>query len=194
MKRSMGMADRRFVVSSTSLGDLSVVERLPIADARGFLSRLYCRDTMSQIGFTDPIAQINQTLTRTKGTVRGLHFQRPPHAEDKMVICLRGEVLDVAVDLRVSSPTFLQWHAQNLSADNGLALFIPKGFAHGFQALTNDCELLYLHTAKYEPAAEGALNALDPALGIEWPLPLAEMSARDRSHPLIDADFGGFES
>lgn len=187
------MADPRFVASETSLAGLTVVERTRIEDERGFLSRLYCRNALEQIGFTDPIAQINQTLTRARGTVRGLHFQRPPHAEDKLVSCLRGEVFDVAVDLRAGSPTLLQWHAERLSAANGLGLLIPKGFAHGFQALTDDCELLYLHSAMYQPDAEAALNALDPALAIDWPLPVTEMSARDRGHPMLGAEFAGID-
>ena len=185
------MADRRFEVSDTPLEGLKVVRRRRIGDSRGFLSRLYCREELSEIGFGAAIAQVNQTLTRTRGTVRGLHFQRPPHAEDKLVICLRGEVFDVAVDLRSGSPTLLHWHAERLSAENELALFIPKGFAHGFQSLTADCELLYLHSASFAPEAEDALNAFDPALAIEWPLPMSEMSARDRGHPFLGRDFDG---
>ena len=188
------MADARFVLTATPIAGLTAVQRTWIEDERGFLSRLYCRDALAAIGFTDPIAQINQTLTRAKGTVRGLHFQQPPHAEDKLVSCLRGEVFDVAVDLRAGSPTFLSWHAERLSGENGLGLFIPRGFAHGFQALSDDCELLYLHTAAYAPEAEAGLNALDPRLAIDWPLPVTEMSARDRSHPFVDDDFAGIAS
>ena len=185
------MAERRFAASATPLAGLMRVERSRIEDERGFLSRLYCREELAGIGLAEPVAQINQTLTRACGTVRGLHFQNPPHAEDKFVSCLRGEVFDVAVDLREGSPTFLHWHAERLSAGNGLSLYIPKGFAHGFQAMTEDCELLYLHTAAHVPPAEGALNALDPVLGIAWPLPVAHLSARDRGHPFVDAGFVG---
>lgn len=191
MKRRAWMGEPRFAAAATPLSGLMRVERRRIEDERGFLSRLYCRDELAGIGFAEPIAQINQTLTRVRGTVRGLHFQRPPHAEDKLVSCLRGEVFDVAVDLRAGSPTFLAWHGERLSADNGVSLYIPKGFAHGFQAMTDDCELLYLHSAAYAPEAEGALNALDPALAIAWPLPVADMSARDRGHPMVGADFAG---
>ena len=188
------MAERRFTATATGLAGLMVVRRQRIEDARGFLSRLYCQEELAEIGFTEPVVQINQTVTRAPGMVRGLHFQRPPHAEDKLVSCLRGEVYDVAVDLRAGSPTLRQWHAERLSAENGLSLFIPKGFAHGFQALTDDCELLYLHTASYAPEAEGAVNALDPALAIDWPLPVTEMSPRDRGHPLLDDDFAGIDA
>jgi dTDP-4-dehydrorhamnose 3,5-epimerase len=143
------------------------------------------------VGFTKQIAQINHTLTRRKGVVRGLHFQYPPHAEMKIVSCLRGEIYDVAVDLRVGSPTFLHWHAEVLSAENRRSLMIPEGFAHGFQALTNDCEIIYLHSTLYQPAAEGALNATDPLLAIAWPLEITEMSDRDRNHPLLSDEFKG---
>lgn len=185
------MAEARFASSTTPLDGLTRVERRRIEDARGFLSRLYCRDALAEVGLAEPIAQINHSLTRMRGAVRGLHFQHTPHAEDKLVSCLRGEVFDVAVDLRAGSSTFLQWHAERLSADNGAALYIPKGFAHGFQTMTENCELLYLHTAAYAPDFEGALNVLDPALGIEWPLPVADLSARDREHPLLTPDFRG---
>ena len=185
------MAEARFAVSATALEGLKRVGRRRIEDRRGFLARLYCRDELAAIGFAEPIAQINHTSTRTRGTVRGLHFQHPPHAEDKLVSCLRGEVFDVAVDLRAGSPTFLRWHAERLSADNGVALYIPKGFAHGFQTMTDDCELLYLHTAPHAAEAEGALNALDPALAVDWPLPVADLSERDRGHPMIAPGFAG---
>jgi dTDP-4-dehydrorhamnose 3,5-epimerase len=191
MRRVRDMAERRFIASETPLAGLMRVQRTRIEDERGFLSRLYCRDELARLGLADPIVQINHTVTRAKGMVRGMHFQRPPHVEDKLVSCLRGEVLDVAVDLRAGSPTLLKWHGERLSAENGASLFIPKGFAHGFQALTDDCELLYLHTAAYASDSEGALNPLDPALSIEWPLAVTAMSARDRAHPPLDAAFTG---
>ncbi len=181
----------RFAIHDTPLAGLKLVERQRLGDARGFLSRLYCRDELAAAGFGRPVVQINQTLTQQPGTVRGMHFQHPPHAEDKYVSVLRGEVLDVAVDLRRGSPTLLRWHGETLSADNGRSLFIPAGFAHGFQTLSEDCELLYLHTQAYAPGAEGGLDPLDPRLGIAWPRPVTEMSARDRAHARLDADFTG---
>lgn len=138
-----------------------------------------------------PIVQINHTLTRLKGTVRGMHYQLPPYAEIKMVSCLHGEVFDVAVDLRKGSPTFLQWRGEVLSAANRRSLLIPEGFAHGFQALSGDCELVYLHTASHRPDAEGGLNVMDPALAIAWPLAIGEVSERDGNHKLIEKDFQG---
>jgi dTDP-4-dehydrorhamnose 3,5-epimerase len=183
----------RFELTATPIAMLVRIQRAAIEDERGFLSRLYCAEEFAGTGFT-AIAQVNHTLTRRKGTVRGMHYQLPPHAEAKLVNCLRGEVFDVAIDLRQGSPTFLQWHAEVLSAANRRSLLIPEGCAHGFQALTDDCELLYLHSALFRPDAERALNVADPRLAIAWPLAIAEMSERDRGHPLLAADFRGIES
>lgn len=153
--------------------------------------RLFCSRELGAIGLAKPIDQINHSITRGKGSVRGLHFQYPPHAETKIVSCLRGKVFDVAVDLRAGSPTFLRWHGVELSPEGCNAFFIPEGFAHGFQALEDDSELLYLHTEAYDQAAEGALNAEDPKLGISWPLAVTGLSDRDRAHPHLDAAFRG---
>lgn len=181
----------RFDFIATPLNGLKLVQRKAIEDHRGFISRFYCIDEFAEIGIQKPIAQINHTLTRKKGTVRGLHFQHPPYAETKVVSCLRGEIFDVAVDIRSGSPTFLQWHGEILSAENRRSMLIPEGFAHGFQALTQDCELIYLHTAAYQPEAEGALNAADTRLSITWPLLIDDLSERDRNHPFISQEYQG---
>ena len=181
----------RFDFISTPLSGLTLVQRKAIEDHRGFLSRFYCAEEFRAAGITKPIAQINHTLTRKKGAVRGLHFQHPPYAEVKLVSCLHGEIFDVAVDLRRGSPTFLHSHGEILSVTNRKSLLIPEGYAHGFQALTEDCELIYLHTATYHPEAEGALNVADPKLDIAWPLPIDDLSERDRNHPFIKSDFRG---
>ena len=120
-----------------------------------------------------------------------MHFQRSPHAETKMVSCLRGEVFDVAVDLRQASPTFLHWHGEILSEANNLSLIIPEGFAHGFQALSADCELLYCHTAAYAPQAEDGVNARDETLAIAWPIAITEISDRDAALPHVTAGYNG---
>lgn len=122
-----------------------------------------------------------------------MHLQQSPHAEMKLVICLRGAVWDVAVDVRKGSPTLLHWHAETLSAENMRAVLIPEGFAHGFQALSDDCELLYLHSAPYVAEAEYGLNPLDPALAISWPQAITEISDRDGKHPPVVADFKGLQ-
>ena len=175
----------------TPLSGLYLVTRTPITDERGYLSRLFCASELASFGWVQPIAQINQTRTQLCGTVRGLHYQRPPYAEIKLVTCLRGEVWDIAVDLRPASPTYLKWHAQLLSPENGHSLLIPQGFAHGFQALTDDVEMLYCHSASYNKASEGGLHPEDPCLAIAWPLPVRGLSARDASHALIHSNFEG---
>jgi dTDP-4-dehydrorhamnose 3,5-epimerase len=186
------MAQFRFV--DTSLRGLIVVQRQLADDSRGFFSRFFCAEEFAAAGWVGPLAQINHSLTRTAGSVRGLHFQHPPHSEFKLVSCLHGEIFDVAVDLRRSSPSFLQWHAEILSAGNRRSLLIPGGFAHGFQALTEACELLYLHSAPYRASAEGGLNAVDPGLAIAWPLPVGERSARDSALTFIGPEFAGVET
>lgn len=181
----------RFDFLPTPLAGLMVIHRQLHEDARGLFVRLFCAEEFREIGLSRPIAQINHSVTRQKGAVRGLHFQYAPHAETKIVSCLKGKVFDVAVDLRRGSPTFLRWHGEVLSANNRQALHIPEGFAHGFQTLEEDSELLYLHTDYYDPTAEGALNVNDPRLDIAWPLPIAELSERDRGHPFISEEFVG---
>lgn len=181
----------RFDILDTPLAGLMVLQRKPIGDHRGFLERLFCVEDLHSLLFEQRIMQINHTLTTQQGTVRGLHFQMPPHAEIKFVSCLRGKVFDVAVDIRQGSSTFLEWHAEMLSADNHRTLMIPQGFAHGFQALTDDCQMLYFHTALYQSAAEAGLHVLDPMIGIRWPLPIVDLSTRDASHAPLAHDFDG---
>jgi dTDP-4-dehydrorhamnose 3,5-epimerase len=183
--------NRRFDFISTPLADLTVLQRKPLGDTRGYLERMYCADELAELLGKRHVTQINHTHTVARGTVRGMHYQQPPHAETKLVSCLKGEVFDVTVDLRHNSPTFLNWHGEILSADNHRTLLIPEGFAHGFQTLSDDCEMLYLHTHAYHAEAEGGLRADDPQLNIRWPLPLAGLSSRDAAHPLLDKGFTG---
>jgi dTDP-4-dehydrorhamnose 3,5-epimerase len=189
----MTTASTRLSCSSTPLAGLTVIERRRREDARGAFGRLFCADELADAGLTMPIAQINESITRRRACIRGLHFQHPPHTETKLVMCIVGEIFDVAVDLRRGSPTFLRWHAEQLSEANGRSLFIPAGFAHGFQTLTEDCRLVYLHSARYAPDSESGLSATDPALRIDWPLPVGELSPRDANHPALRADFSGLD-
>ena len=182
---------QRFVVNGTPLAGLCVLQRQPLRDSRGFLERIYCAEELAPLTRDRAIVQINHTHTAARGTVRGMHYQLPPHAETKFVSCLRGEVFDVAVDIRAGSPTFLQWHGEKLTGDNHKTLLIPEGFAHGFQALSEDCEMLYFHTMAYDPTAECGLNANDPRLAICWPLTVGGQSLRDLDHPLVDRLFAG---
>jgi dTDP-4-dehydrorhamnose 3,5-epimerase len=181
----------RFSVTDLPLAGLKLVERRHLGDSRGFLARLFCAEELTGAGWTKPVMQINHTRTVRQGTVRGLHFQRPPNAEMKLVSCIRGEVWDVAVDVRADSPTFLHWYATHLSPENRLALLIPEGFAHGFQALTDDVELLYCHSVTHNSSAEAGLNPRDARLAIAWPLAITEISAKDAGHPLIETGFEG---
>jgi dTDP-4-dehydrorhamnose 3,5-epimerase len=184
----------RFLVQASKLAGLQVITRQPIVDARGWFERAYCADTFAELGITKTISQINRSFTAQKGSVRGMHFQTAPFAETKFVSCLRGEVFDVAVDLRMGSTTFLEWHGEILSADNQRSLLIPDGFAHGFQTLSADCEMLYLHTQKFDPASSSGFNPVDPRLAICWPLPITEtteMSDGDRHRPMMLPTFEG---
>ena len=181
----------RFDILPTTLEGLKVLRRKPVSDSRGFLERMFCAQEFAPILGEKTITQINRTLTGKCGSIRGMHFQSAPHAETKFVTCLRGEVFDVVVDVRNNSPTFLHWHGELLTQDNHATLLIPEGFAHGFQTLSSDCEMLYFHTAAYHADSGGALNAQDPRLAIKWPMAITEQSERDKSHAAITADFNG---
>jgi dTDP-4-dehydrorhamnose 3,5-epimerase len=181
----------RFDFLPTSIGGLTVLQRKPLKDQRGYLERIFCSDELQTIITRRVIIQINRTYTKKRGTVRGMHFQYPPNSEMKLVSCLKGEIFDVAVDVRQGSPSFLRHHSEILSEANCKTMVIPEGFAHGFQALTDDCELLYLHTAEYSPNSECGLNTEDPLLSIPWPLKITELSTKDLNHSMLTSDFKG---
>lgn len=183
--------DQAVNLNATPLSGVYVAESPATADHRGALMRLYCEHELAPALGARRIVQINHTRTHAVGAVRGMHLQYPPHAEMKFVRCLKGRVWDVAVDLRARSPTFLKWHAEELSPENGRMMIIPEGCAHGFQVLEADSELLYLHTASYTPASEGGFSCHDRMLDIRWPLPVTDLSARDASHLTIATDFPG---
>lgn len=183
----------RFVLQKTPIEDLLVIERQRLGDHRGFLERIFCIETLSEFLVNKSVRQINFTYTKKRGSVRGLHFQYPPHGETKIITCTKGEIWDVAVDLRKESKTFLKYHAVRLSENNPQSYFIPEGFAHGFQALTSDCQMIYLHTSDYKPESEGALNALDPRILINWPEDITERSERDENHAFLTEEFLGLE-
>ena len=180
-----------FQIEETPLQGLKVIQRQPRIDSRGRFARAFCSEELLAAGWTTPVMQINHSMTNEVGSVRGLHYQKPPKAEKKMVLCLRGRVWDVAVDLRSNSATFFSWHAEELSAENNRAMMIPEGFAHGFQVLEKESELLYLHSEQYSPQQEEGLSPLDPRLSIPWPLPIAEMSNRDRGFPILTDKYKG---
>ena len=182
------------LAGKTEIAGLCLAVSRQLSDERGEFARLFDADMLAPVHAARPIVQVNRSVTRQVGSVRGLHFQGTPALEAKWVRCLRGRVLDVAVDLRRGSPTFLRHFAVELSPDQAGALFIPEGCAHGFQVLEPDSELLYLHTAPYSPEHEGGLRFDDPLLGIEWPLPPVGLSARDLSHPLLTPAFEGLSA
>lgn len=160
-------------------------------DDRGSFSRVFCKKELTPLETS--FVQINHSVTKQKGTVRGLHFQYPPYSEIKMVKCIKGKVLDVIVDLRKNSPTFLQKHYEELSDKNMNMIYIPKGFAHGFQTLEDDTELLYFHSEFYTDKKEGSLNIFDPILDIKLPLEISNISDKDKNNSFIDKNFEGIE-
>ncbi len=178
-------------IFQTPLQDSFVLEPEPFVDDRGTFSRIFCQQELKQIGHEKPIVQVNHSLTRTKGALRGMHFQYPPKAEIKIVKCLRGSVFDVIIDLRRDSPNFLRWYGEILSAENLKMMYIPEGFAHGFQTLEDNSELLYLHTEFYSPELEEGVRYDDPRINISWMVEVTDISARDQNHPLLSRDFEG---
>ena len=181
----------RFEITSIPLAGLKILKRKRLGDHRGYLTRLFDAEELAEIGWLGLIAQVNETGTAASGTIRGFHYQNPPFSEAKLISVTQGAVLDIAVDIRKGSPTFLQYHAVELTADNDLSYLLPQGFAHGYQALTPDVRMVYIHSAPYRAEAEAGLNVLDSRLAIAWPLPVANLSARDRNFPILSDDFQG---
>ena len=170
----------------TILNGSFTIQLDPINDERGWFARYFCKKEFSTIGHNKEWVQMNHSFSLKKGTLRGMHFQKPPHSEVKLVRCIQGSVFDVIIDLRKDSPTFLKWFGTELSAENKLMMYIPEGFAHGFQTLEDNSGLLYMHTAYYSPEAESGLRYNDPLVNISWPLEISEISMRDNSHDLLE--------
>ena len=173
--------------NETSLPGVFHIDMQPIEDSRGYFSRFWCRKELQDHGLDFEVAQINTSFSASAGTLRGLHYQRDPYGEAKFVACTRGSVFDVAVDVRPNSPNYLQWFGIELTADNDRLLFIPAGFAHGYQVLEDSTKLLYLVSEFYTPDAEAGLRYDDPAIGIEWPQDVTSVSEKDTQWPLITA-------
>lgn len=171
-------------ISPTKFEGLYIIDIKPHFDERGFFVRNFCKKELKEIGVDYEIRQINRSLTKNKGVIRGMHFQKAPKAEDKIVQCLRGEIFDVAIDLRPDSPTFGQWEAQVLTEENKKIFLIPKGFAHGFQALTDDAEIQYFVSEFYYPEYEGGVRWNDPFFDINWPIKNPFLSEKDKNWPL----------
>lgn len=167
----------------TSLDGAWMIQAEPVRDGRGHFVRTFCARDFEERGLRTSFVQHSTSLSHRRGTLRGMHFQRPPHAEAKVVSCLSGAIYDVIVDLRPRSPTYLQWQAFELAAGDDAALYVPEGFAHGFQTLVDHTKVGYLISAFYAPEAADGVRYDDPRLGIDWPLPVAEISERDKRWP-----------
>lgn len=175
----------RFLITPTELHGLFLIKQKPVIDHRGEFCRLYCKDELLSVGLERPIVQINMSKTLRPGSIRGMHFQTGSNAEEKIVTCTAGRIFDVAVDMRPNSETYLSWYATELSSDNHTSLVIPTGFAHGFQSLVEDCEIIYFVTSPYSQLSENGLHPMDPSIGINWPLLCTEMSDKDASRQFI---------
>jgi len=179
------------IFKETSLQGAFVIEPQIYQDNRGQFLRYFCEKEFEKIGFKKKFVQLNHSITNKKGTIRGMHYQIAPLQEAKLVKCIKGKIFDVIIDLRKDSPSFLNWFGIELSEQNKIMLFIPEGFAHGFQTLEENCELLYHHSEFYSPEYEAGIIYNDPLIKIEWKLPVSEISERDLSHKQLTKNFKG---
>jgi dTDP-4-dehydrorhamnose 3,5-epimerase len=171
--------------TKTKIEGLYLIGPEPKNDERGYFARIFCQEELKKNGLTFNVRQANRSFSEKKGTLRGMHFQKAPRAEDKIVQCLRGKIFDVAVDMRKDSKTFGQWVAEELTQDNQKMFLIPKGLAHGFQALTDQCEVLYLMSEFYSPEHASGIRWNDPFLNIIWPMENPIVSEKDKNWPWI---------
>jgi dTDP-4-dehydrorhamnose 3,5-epimerase len=174
------------IYTQTKLRGAYVIDIQPIGDDRGFFSYLFDAKEAASHGLSVKLAQVKLSYNPKKGTLRGMHYQAAPALESKLIRCTRGAILDIVVDVRKDSPTYLQHVAVELTANNRKALYVPPLFAHGYQTLADDSEVVYQVDEYYAPQAERGLRFDDPALGLEWPLPVSNLSAKDRSWALIE--------
>jgi dTDP-4-dehydrorhamnose 3,5-epimerase len=173
------------IFNKTTLTDARLIDLQKRGDDRGFFARTMCQDEFTAEGMDTVYVQQNMSTSVHKGTLRGMHYQRAPYAEAKLVRCVRGAIIDIIVDLRPDSPSYLKHEAFELTESNYRELYVPRGFAHGFQTLTDNVEVTYLVSAMYTPSAERGLRYNDPKLGIEWPLEVTTISDKDKAWPLI---------
>ena len=175
----------------TSFEGLWVIEPEMKSDARGFITRLFCKNEFSSINFKQEFVQENLSFSKVKGTFRGFHHQMQPYAEKKLVRCISGKIIDFVIDLRKNSPTFLKSFSLELNSEKLNMMLIPEGFAHGFQTLTDNCLMLYLHTNFYNPKYERGIRYDEPKFNICMPIPIKEISERDKNHPYLSNEFEG---
>jgi dTDP-4-dehydrorhamnose 3,5-epimerase len=179
---------QKFELVAEPLPGLLLLQNKIISDHRGYFERLFCEEELRPYIGQRHIAQINHSFTSEIGTVRGLHFQLPPYSEIKIVSCIRGSIFDVVIDLRKNSEHYLKWYGIRLDADLHRTLIIPEGFAHGFQSLSVDAEVVYSSTAAYDPMHESGLNPLDALFAIKWPVPVTNLSQQDEKRPFINSE------
>ena len=177
----------------TPLSGAYVIELEPFRDERGLFARTFCKREFAQINHNKEFVQFNHSQTAQKGTLRGMHYQIPPSAEIKLIRCIRGSVFDVIIDIRENSPTFLKYFGVTLSENNMKMIYVPEGFAHGFQTLEDNAQMIYYHTNYYTPENERGLNYKDPALKIDWPLTPLNITPKDKKHSFIDTNFKGIK-
>ena len=178
------------IFHETSLADATLIDIEPRGDDRGFFARVFCEREFAARGLETRYVQANHSRNARKGTLRGMHFQKAPHGEVKLVRAVRGAIRDVIVDLRRGSPSYGKWEGFDLTAENGRILYVPAGFAHGFQTLEDECDVTYMVSHAYAPGAEGGVRFDDPAFGIVWPLPVSVISEKDAAWPHVDLDAG----
>jgi dTDP-4-dehydrorhamnose 3,5-epimerase len=181
------------IFEPTPLQGSYLIRLQPIQDERGFFVRTFCKNEFEAIGFEKEFVQINQSYNKLKGTLRGMHYQLSPHQEIKLVRCISGSVYDVIIDMRKDSPTYLQYFGAELSAENFCMMYVPEGFAHGFQTLADHTSLLYQHTAFYAPGSEAGLRFDDQRIAINWPMPPACISEKDQQYPYVTESFNGIQ-
>jgi dTDP-4-dehydrorhamnose 3,5-epimerase len=170
-----------------------IIELEPFRDSRGLFARTFCKKEFKKIGHHKEFVQFNHSATTHKGTIRGMHYQVPPGAEIKLIRCVSGSVYDIIIDVRHKSPTFLSYFGVELNEENMKMIYVPEGFAHGFQTLENNAQLIYHHTQFYNPEYERGIRYNDPAVGIEWPLEAVNVTEKDKNYPLIDNNFKGIK-
>ncbi len=173
------------IFTETPLAGAYLIDPEPRGDERGLFARVFCREEFDALGLDSSVVQCNVAFNHRAGTLRGMHFQREPHAEVKLVRCTQGALYDAIVDLRPASQTFGRWFAAELTAANRRMLYVPRGFAHGYQTLADDTEIAYQVSAAYHPASEGGLAWDDPQVGIAWPMAPSAISDKDRRHPRL---------
>ncbi len=181
------------IFQETSLKGAYLIDLEPFEDERGMFARTFCKKEFAKIDHHKEFVQFNHSITHEAGTLRGMHFQYPPHAEIKLIRCVKGIVLDVIIDIRKHSPTFLQHIKVELSALNKTMIYVPEGFAHGFQTLEDNTELIYHHTAYYAPDHEGGINYADPMIEVQWPLTPKHLTEKDRNYPFLAKEFEGVD-